>query len=75
MKYPSEPRWLLETHRAINEWRTVVLMVLHGKERRHFWLSHNGARFAKGGEFDALALKFPGLLEQVAEYFEAPYVQ
>jgi hypothetical protein len=72
VKYPTEPRWLIETQREANGWRTFVLIVLHGRERANFHLSHGERRFARSFEFARLANAFPSILEDVAGWLERP---
>jgi hypothetical protein len=73
MKYPTEPRWFLETLPRRSGWTEMIAMAFYGKERRHFTLSHNGQRFAKGNGFVDLSAEYPDVLVQIAGWLESPH--
>jgi hypothetical protein len=73
VKYPTEPRWLIETISHAGGWVNFVVIVLVGSERRNYHLAHNGSRFAKQTEFARFIEQLPGVAEEVCLWAEASH--
>jgi hypothetical protein len=71
MKYPSEPRWIVETLGGDrDDWIEFIAIVLNGKNRTHYQLAHNGQRFAKGHGFVDLGARYPSVLVEITAWME-----
>jgi hypothetical protein len=71
VKYPSEPRWLVETKPKIDPaWGNFVVMVLDGQDRSHYGLSHDGQRFSRSNDLQRLCDDYPTVAEEVTAWAE-----
>lgn len=71
MKYPTEPRWLVETLSSSSEWLPFVVIVLAGADRAHFHLARNGRRLGKASDLARLCNSYPSVAEEVTAWAEA----
>jgi hypothetical protein len=69
-RYPSEPRWVVETLPPHAPWRNFVLCICHSDLRGNYRLSHNGVRFGLGGEWRSLCDDFPSISVEITEWAE-----
>jgi len=70
-RYPSEPRWLLETMPSDGTpWRVFIVIVVDKGDRWNYRLAHDGNRFARSGALRLLCDDFPDVAVEVCEWIE-----
>jgi hypothetical protein len=71
VKYPTKPRWIVETVKDQDGWLALVVIVLFEGDRWNFHVSHNRQRFSRAADFIRLCEAFPDVSEQFTEWLEA----